>query len=140
MHVRIVQTPPGEAPIDIREAWVGLVLPLSPGEVGPRQLLTQGVLTGPRTLLGYVVSRLLHRFKVVNGFLVDSTGAVEVLARHNERAATWWRTHAPAIVRSGGAFVFHSEACELVEVPPGGGVAGSHDHANPGGPYTTDLN
>src|SRR6187455_3469002 len=80
MQVRIVQTPPGEAPIEVREAWVGLVLPLREGEVGPREILTQGVLSGPRTYLGHWFARLVRRFKVVHGFCVDGAGAVQVLA------------------------------------------------------------
>jgi hypothetical protein len=140
MHVRVVQTPPGEAPIEVREAWVGLVLPLLPGEIGPRQLMTQGVLTGPRNLLGYVFARLLRRFKMVYGFRVDGAGAVEVLARHNASAADWWHAHAPAHVQPGRGLVFHAEVCELVEIPAASPEAAPPDHANPGGPFTTDLN
>lgn len=140
MHVRIVQTPPGEAPIEIREAWVGLVLPLLPDEVGPRQVWTQGVLTGPRTFLGYLFARLFGRFKIVNGFCVDAAGAVQVLAQHDIRAATWWNTHVPASVQPGRALIFHAEACQLVETPPTKPVATPHDETNPAGPYTSDLN
>lgn len=50
MQIRMV----GEAPFDIRKAWVGLVLPLAPGETGARCLPTVGVYTAPRTYLGYL--------------------------------------------------------------------------------------
>lgn len=126
--------------MDIRRAWVGLVLPLSRGEVGPRQFLTHGVLTGPRTFLGYFFARLLRRLKVVNGFRVDAAEALEVLAQHDGRAAHWWRMHAPASVQRGRVFIFHAEVCQLVEMPPATAMAAAPDGANPGGPYTIDLN
>jgi hypothetical protein len=140
MQVRIVQTPPGEAPLEVREAWVGLVLPLRAGEAGPREILTKGVLTGPRSYLGYLFARLLRRFKVVHGFCVDAVGAVQVLARHDARAADWWQTHAPAFVQPGATLIFHAEVCELVDTPAAIPAAGAADDANPGGPFTTDLN
>jgi len=140
MHVRIVETPPGEAPIKIRELWVGLVLPLSPGETGPREVMIQGVLTGPRSFLGYVLARLLGRFKSVNGFRVDAVGAIQVLAKRDAQAANWWRIHVPSCAQPGAAFIFHAEACQLVEVPPPIAVSSPEDNANPGGPYTSDLN
>jgi len=108
MRVRIVQTPPGEAPLEIREAWVGLVLPLCPGEIGPREFETTGALTGPTTFFGYLLARFLGRFKIVNGFCVDAAGALEILAEHNARAAKWWHTHVPAGVQPGRALLFHA--------------------------------
>lgn len=51
MKIRITDIPGGEAPLEIRRAWVGLVLPLAPGEDGPRTPRTAGVLSGPKRLL-----------------------------------------------------------------------------------------
>jgi len=139
MHVRIVRTPPGEAPLDVREAWVGLVLPLWPGEIGSRQFVTQGVLTGPRTFMGYLFARLFRRFEKVDGFCVDAAAAIQVLAKHSTRAAEWWQTHFSAGVQPGRALIFHAEACQLVESPSPTAVMAPKDDANPGGPYTSDL-
>ncbi len=48
--IRIVACPPGEAPQAVREAWIGLELPLPPGRLGHRRgWLTTGVVSGPRT-------------------------------------------------------------------------------------------
>ncbi|HEY7315037.1 MAG TPA: hypothetical protein VH643_37170 [Gemmataceae bacterium] len=47
MFVRIIATPPGEAPEEIRQAWLGLELPLAAGETGPHNVPTGGVLSGP---------------------------------------------------------------------------------------------
>src|SRR5262245_16725666 len=35
VQIRITATPPGEAPEHVRSAWVGLEVPLYPGETGP---------------------------------------------------------------------------------------------------------
>jgi hypothetical protein len=137
MLVRILRTPPGEAPLVVREAWVGLVLPGRPGEVGPRTVLTAGILTGPRSLVGFVIAYLRRRFQRVEGFLVDAAGAVAVLEGHDASAASWWRENAPSAVAPGRVFVFHAEVCELVrELPSPSGDPGD---ADPGGPYTREL-
>ena len=132
-------TPPGEAPLEVRAAWVGLVLPLVPGDRGPHRVWTQGVVTGPRTFLGYLWARLLRRLKIVNGFRVDAAGAIQVLAQHNVVAAAWWRTHAPLAIQPGRILIFHAEACRLVDSPSFPTVAAPPDEANPGGPFTSDL-
>jgi len=136
MMVRIVDTPPGEAPLAVRQAWVGLVLPLWPGEAGPRSVLTAGVLSGPRSLWGFLWGRLIRRFKPLDGFLVDAAAAVDILARHDPSAAAWWRERAPLAVASGRVLVFRADVCELVKGSP---VLTTPDEADPGGPFTSDL-
>jgi hypothetical protein len=44
-YVRIVRTPPGEAPEEIRRAWVGVELPLRRHETNPQCHPTEGVLS-----------------------------------------------------------------------------------------------
>jgi hypothetical protein len=110
MYVRITQTPPGEAPIEVRQKWVGLVLPVVPGRHGPYRALTSGVLTGPKSFLGRLRDLLLGRFSLVDGYPVDAAAAVEVLAQHHPDAADWWRT--ANRLRPGGTFLFHSHVCE----------------------------
>jgi hypothetical protein len=46
--VEIVFPPAGEAPLWVREKWVGLRLPVVLREAKPVRALTAGVLTGPR--------------------------------------------------------------------------------------------
>ena len=137
--MRITQTPPGEAPLDVRKAWVGLVLPLRRGETGPRRILTAGVVTGPRSRFGFFLALLLRRFQPVVGFLIDAATSVEILAEHDASAAAWWRDNAPSSVAPGRALVFHVEVCQIVAEPssPAGGAR--NDDLDPGGPFMKDL-
>jgi hypothetical protein len=95
-EVRVVAVPPGPAPEEVRRAWVGLILPLGPGETGPRPVKTAGA-----------------EEKV--GYVVDAPRALQVLAAHAPEAALWWKQNAPAYCQPGRALVFAPEACQLVE-------------------------
>src|SRR4051812_44441611 len=91
MHVRITDVPPGEAPEHIRRAWVGLVLPLAPGETGPRSARTAGVLTGPRGFFMTLAHLLLGRLRRARGYVVEGRVAVWLLGEKDPEAAAWWR-------------------------------------------------
>jgi hypothetical protein len=97
--VRIVATPGGEAPPEVREAWVGLTLPLF--DSVPRTIETIGV-----------VSHTRQPPRV--GYLVEGMEAVKVLAGKSTRAATWWLEQAPHVVVAGYLLVFSAEVCEVV--------------------------
>jgi len=108
--VLIVRRPIGEAPEWVRDAWVGLELPLAhPGEI---TIETGGVLTGPRTWPGWWWARLTGRLEVVSGHVVKADRAIDLLGRSRPDAAAWWRGHAPAFCRPGAEFIFDSAACE----------------------------
>jgi hypothetical protein len=62
MRIRIVKIPPGEAPEEIRKAWVGLVLPLS-GFHPCRKSYAGEVLTGPKTWLAFLAAAISGRLK-----------------------------------------------------------------------------
>ena len=82
VRIRIIDIPPGEAPLEVREQWVGLELPLVGGDPYAMQLKTCGVLTGasePEETVGYAVS------------IED---AVRVLEKKSPEAAAWWRSNA----------------------------------------------
>jgi hypothetical protein len=102
-HLRIVRTPPGEAPEAIRQAWIGVELPLRSGETKPHNHPMVGVLSlrssGRATAYGYSV----------NGRL-----ALEALASHSPTAAEWWRKHVPQVLDRGYQLWFPPEVCELV--------------------------
>ncbi len=72
MKIRITSTPPGEAPEHIRQAWVGLVLPVHEHYNGPQTRLGVGVLTGPRTWLGVLLGILTGRAKRATGYVVEN--------------------------------------------------------------------
>src|SRR5207302_7652125 len=99
--VRIVTIPPGEAPEEVRRAWVGLELPLAAGEKDARGLDIAGVLSG-RTV------------GVTQGFAVDGKRAIKLLAGHDTSAAEWWRHNAPHAARSGYQLIFPVNVCEKV--------------------------
>jgi hypothetical protein len=102
-HFRIVAPPPGEAPAEIRAAWVGCVLPLFASSDDSR------VGKKPKGVL----SRRPESFS--QGFTVQVVDAIRELEHHNSGAAQWWRENIPDIIRPGQLFLFAREACELVD-------------------------
>ncbi len=76
MYVKVVKVPAGEAPLHVRQAWVGTVFQA----VGPREYWEEGIVTGKDNpaRLGYAVPQEL---------------AVEALERRNPAAADWFREH-----------------------------------------------
>jgi hypothetical protein len=108
--VRIVRAPAGEAPEWVREAWVGLELPLAC--LTEVSVETGGVLSGPTHRWGWWWKRLTGRTERTTGWVVDSARAIALLSRTRPDAADWWRTHAPRFTQSDSQFVFDSPACE----------------------------
>src|SRR5262245_40243771 len=111
--IRIVGVPRGEAPLSVREAWVGLVLPLSGGPRGRRNVwYGAGVLSGPKSFLGSLIAWLSGGYERLDGYPVEVLTAVEILSRTNPEAAQWWRQNAPHLMKPGRRFVFDAEACQ----------------------------
>jgi hypothetical protein len=113
MSIRIVAVPSGEAPEEVRRAWVGLVLPLAFGEFGPRSIPVYGVLTGPQSYLAHLWRVVAFRSTNKLQYLVPVDAALEVLEETAPEAAAWWRKHTPHMVGCNGCFGFDAEACEL---------------------------
>lgn len=111
--VRIVRAPIGEAPDWVRQAWIGLELPVKTGR-GLRRWRSIGVLTGPRSILGQLWARLLGRTDRIEGYVVDAKAAVDLLAVHNPEAAAWWRENADQLFDGRRGLVFDVAACEPV--------------------------
>lgn len=114
-RVRIVSVPPGEAPEDIRRAWVGLTLPIV-GR-GPLKGIGSGVLTGPKSILEFLWRLLTFRMQVQEGYAVDVAAAMEILQGARPDAAAWWRHAAPHLFRRGRRFVFAKACCQPVDDP-----------------------
>ena len=111
--IRIISTPPGEAPEEIRKAWVGLVLPLA--RFRPRRKTWgAGVLTGPKTQLGFLAAVASGRLKRQIVYVAVGRIAVDTLATHSPGAAEWWRNHASHLLRRGWRLCFPAEVCEEV--------------------------
>lgn len=111
--IQIVSVPKGEAPLHIRQAWVGLTLPLAvPAE--SLCMMVGGVLTAPRTVFGTVLRLLLGQGRRERGYIVAAQAAVDILARGKPEAARWWRENTPHLLAPGRQFVFDSQACREV--------------------------
>src|SRR2546427_1985810 len=114
-RVRIISVPPGEAPADIRRAWVGLTLPIV-GR-GPMTGFGTGVLTGPKSILELLWRLVSFRMQVHEGYAVDVATGIDMLAKARPDAAAWWRHAAPHLFRRGHHFVFARDCCQPVEEP-----------------------
>jgi hypothetical protein len=102
-RIRVVSVPPGEAPPDIRAAWVGCELPLFATSDDPR--------------IGRKRKGVLSRQEKAHheGWVVQVTDAVDALEHYNPKAARWWRDNTPDLLQPGKLFLFPAEACVLVE-------------------------
>jgi hypothetical protein len=112
--VIIVSVPPGEAPLWVREKWVGLELPLHYS--GPKTCFTLGVLSMPSTWLGQLWALLRGRAERVSGYVVEGSGAVDILERSSPEAAAWWHKNAPQHVAPKRYIMFHVSVCRVVDV------------------------
>ena len=101
VRIRIIATPPGEAPEEVRRAWVGLEVPLAAGEREPRTLSAAGVITG-------------ENVGVRQGYVVNGKTAIKLLAVHDTHAAEWWRQNARHVAAGGYRFIFPTNVCEKV--------------------------
>jgi hypothetical protein len=112
MQIRIVKRPRGEAPDDIRDAWIGLLLPVVPEHSTPVEGRGWGARSTPRTRFARLLLPLFGRPRLaVRGYLVDIAVAVQILDGAHPSAAAWWRTNTPHLLKPGMTFVFEEECC-----------------------------
>lgn len=111
MKIRIINTPPGEAPIEIRNGWIGIELPLA--KDGLQNCGTFGVLTGPKTIIGKWLNVLMGRYGRESGYIVEGSTALKLLRDHNHSAASWWVENT-YFDKSGKYMFFHEHVCEVV--------------------------
>jgi hypothetical protein len=100
-HVRIHSIPHGEAPEEIRRAWVGLVLPLAAGLEGPIEVESVGVVTN-------------RKLGQETGYAVPGHLALAALRNAAPAAAQWWTEHAPRSVEENAILIFPVDCAELV--------------------------
>ena len=110
----MVSVPRGEAPLWVRQKWVGLELPLARPLTGPRTYFTSGVVSGPRSLWATLLRLVLGRLRRRAGFPVETTVAIAILERTAPDAAVWWRTNTPHLLKPRRYFVFEASACQRV--------------------------
>ena len=109
--IKIVRTPQGEAPLSIREAWIGCILPL-PKEAGRQRGKRRalGVLSGEKRPW---LARLFGD-RTIDGYPVRVLDALQVLERADLYAARWWRENTPHMVAGNRFFIFDAAACEEI--------------------------
>ena len=112
--IRIRSVPPGEAPLWVREKWVGLVLPLATPKNKPVMALTSGVLSGPPNDFVALWRGLLGRLQRQSGYAVYADTALTILERTAPDAAAWWRENVPRARSRERKFLFHASVCELI--------------------------
>lgn len=98
---RILACPLGEAPEWVRHAWIGIILPKSPGIQNGNHA---GVLTGNEIREG----------SYEGGFSVVANVAVAILEQIDIDASDWWSENAKDFLEEGGIFAFDDAACENV--------------------------
>ncbi len=108
--VRITSVPPGEAPLWVREKWVGLELPIC-GPAIARTYRTVGVVTGPSSLPGLLFAVLRGRIQKTPGYRVSGEAALVALEEVSPDAAAWWRANAPGVLQPGRYLVFQETVC-----------------------------
>jgi hypothetical protein len=117
INVRIVKRPFGEAPEEIRDAWIGVLLPVLTDCASPMEAHALGVLSGPRSLFGLWLKQWFPpKEPPVRGYAVDAPTAFGRLETVNPSAAEWWRTNTPYLLNRGRILFFDEECC-VVELP-----------------------
>jgi hypothetical protein len=106
LKLYITAVPPGEAPLWVREKWLGLSLPLAQRNAAPISYLASGVLSGPKTFIALIGALLAGKLTRQRGFRVPSLQAVEILERSCPQAAAWWRQNAPRQLEAHRHFLF----------------------------------
>jgi hypothetical protein len=97
-YLYVTSVPAGEAPLWVREKWVGLKLPLA-GPLSVGTFRGSGVLSGPRGRVSSFFAMLIGQLRLTEGYIVDTIAAVQVLELAHPEAASWWRENAPDLIR-----------------------------------------
>ena len=113
MQILITATPPGEAPEEVRQAWVGLVLPLLKGHEHAHSVPTFGVLSVPRSSWARFYAWQSPPPQQT-GYSVPTRQAVEILAQSAPEAAAWWRTNTPHLLGPDNSLLFSIDVCRLL--------------------------
>jgi hypothetical protein len=96
--LRIISTPPGEAPVEIREGWVGLKLRLAMN--APRDVLGRGVLSG--------------RSEAPTRYVVYALDAFAALSELSPEATAWWRANKPHLFHAHRTLTFDASCCREI--------------------------
>ena len=109
MRIEIIGRPAGQAPLWVRDAWIGVTLPTTPRAA--RAWLGMGVLDGAGGWPARLWAVMRGRSYKISGYAVRAKAAVRLLERTNPAAAAWWREHAADLLGGRGVFIFEAEVC-----------------------------
>ncbi|MFZ2038351.1 MAG: hypothetical protein WAV11_00195 [Minisyncoccia bacterium] len=98
--IRIIKVPIGEAPLKIRQAWKGLLLPCCHYLGFPDSGGERGVLSKKKASV--------NRY----GFSVPQKQALQILGQEKPKAAKWWKEH--DFPMAGQYFCFAENEAEIV--------------------------
>jgi hypothetical protein len=98
--------PPGIAPREVREAWIGLILPLVYTDTEIIRISERRYYQN-KSWLEYALNRLLG----IRAWRVKSKTAIELLERRDPAAASWWRENRPNALNETHIFRFPAENC-----------------------------
>lgn len=97
IEIKIIAVPEGEAPLEIRQQWVGMTL-LATGKTSPDFVGAVGVLSGkPESY-------------PTGGYYIRTPVALQMLEQKSPEAAEWWRTNLANSVY----LIFSCAVCEVV--------------------------
>lgn len=121
VRIRITSTPPGDAPLWVREKWVGVELTSVLG-ASPKSFLATSVLA-PSSFFASLWRVITGQSLKASGYPVQVTGAIDALEKSSPQAAMWWRATTPQLISPSRYFVFDAAACQVVAStapqPPG---------------------
>lgn len=96
MMIEIIGTPPGNAPENIRQAWIGMKLPAVGRDLPARK--RDWVRDGHQN---------------DGGYCVEGPVAMAALKIHNEVAWAWWQDYCPQLLL-GGELIFKADVCKEI--------------------------
>jgi hypothetical protein len=111
MLIEIVRRPIGEAPEWVRDAWIGVRIPLARDKM--KRWHGVGVLSGPHGFMAQLWCLFRGRAEWIDGYAVNAKLAVDALHQRHPDAALWWRENASMWLDGRRNFVFDADACRL---------------------------
>jgi hypothetical protein len=112
--IEIIATPPGEAPEEVRRAWIGITIPLHPQFPSASTRTGYGVLSGPRSWIAALFP-CFHKCYRWHGYNVSAPEAFAALELHNPTAAKWWADNTDFLKSDRWMLAFPEEVCRRVE-------------------------
>ena len=95
MMIEITRTPPGQAPEEVRKAWIGMKLPSIGRDMGQEP----GSVRSDHSSDG--------------GYMVEAPVALAALKIYNPVAFEWWMNYNPVLLFM-GKLIFHADVCKEV--------------------------